>query len=104
MKSIQSLYTTWKVGRLVQQLECNHRIWITGVHKSGVLWYMPSFSLHGFSHVTTLEPQQYWKWIEEDQLLRGNNHSTIIIGNSYLVTNLQVHPITFEIKLHIIIE
>jgi len=97
--SIQSLYTKWKVGRYIQIHQPKQTVWITAVHKSGVMWYMPSYSLHGFAHVSTLEPKQYWKWKEDENTLCG---STVIqMGHSYVATRLHVTPHTYDVKVTI---
>lgn len=99
-KAIQSLYTTWKITRYVQQLPLPHQVWVTGVNRGGVLWYMPSFSLNGFAHVSTILPKQYWNFTTNT--LQGKQH-TIQIGNSYHVTHLSINPITYDVLVTITI-
>lgn len=93
-RTLQHLYHTWKIGRYIQSVSITHTVWITGVSKAGVIWYLPQYSLNGFAHVSVLEPKQFWKW--EDGVLKGKS-GEICVGNSYEVTWLRVHPITFEI-------
>jgi exoribonuclease R len=50
-----------------------YKIWITGINKNGILWYMPSLSLNGFIHVACLKPKQIWKF-ENEELIGENNH------------------------------
>jgi exoribonuclease R len=97
-KAIQSLYTTWKIARHVRHLPLPHQVWVTGVNRGGVLWYMPSFSLNGFAHVSTILPKQYWTFTTTS--LQGKHHA-IRVGNSYLVTHLDVDPITYAILVTI---
>jgi hypothetical protein len=64
---------------------------------------MPSYSLHGFAHVSTLEPKQYWKW-NEDQLSGTNPGSqsiNITVGQSYVATRLIVEPYTYHVSITI---
>lgn len=100
-KAIQQLYTTWKITRYVSQLPLPHRIWVTGVNRGGVLWYMPYFSLNGFAHVSTLLPKQYW--VFQQNTLCGHQH-TIRVGHSYPVTSFAFDPITYDISIAITIK
>jgi ribonuclease R len=100
-RTLQHLYSAWKIGRHIQTNTETHTIWITGVSKAGVIWYLPQFSLNGFAHVSMLEPKQFWKW--EDGALKGNK-ATIRVGQSYRVSWIQVNPITFETTIRICIE
>jgi len=99
-RTLQHLYHSWKIGRYVQTITTTHTVWITGVSKAGVIWYLPQYSLNGFAHVSVLEPKQFWKW--EDGALKGKS-GEIRVGNSYQVTWLRVHPVTFEISIGIYI-
>ena len=101
VKSIQSLYTKWKIGRYIQTYQPKQTIWITGVHKSGVSWYMPSYSLDGFAHVSTFEPKQYWKWKEEEKTLSDSNSIDIKVGQSYVATRIMVTPYTYHVSITI---
>jgi exoribonuclease R len=100
-RTLQHLYTTWKIGRHIQMVSTTHIIWITGISRAGVIWYLPQFSLNGFAHVTMLEPKQFWKW--EDGVLKGKTEE-IRVGRSYTVSQLQVNPITFEASIKIFIK
>ena len=95
---MQHLYNTWKIGRHIQTVAEVHTVWITGVSKAGVIWYLPQYSLNGFAHVSVLQPKQFWKY--EDGRLKGKT-CEIQVGNSYNVSWLKVNPITFEIGIQI---
>ena len=97
-RTLQHLYNTWKIGRHIQTVAEVHTVWITGVSKAGVIWYLPQYSLNGFAHVSVLQPKQFWKY--EDGRLKGKT-CEIQVGNSYNVSWLKVNPITFEIGIQI---
>lgn len=97
VKSLQCLYTKWKIGRYIATHQPKQTVWITGVSRSGVNWYMPAYSLHGFAHVTALEPKQFWKWKEEDKTLCGK--TIIRLGKSYVATKIMVMPVTYDIQV-----
>jgi hypothetical protein len=100
-RTLQHLYANWKIGRYIQSVQTTHTVWITGVNKSGIIWYLPRFSLNGYAHVTMLEPKQFWKW--EDGALKGKQ-CKIRVGNSYQASELIVNPITFDTSIHILIK
>jgi ribonuclease R len=86
VRSIQDIYINWKVIRWLNENENekNQTIWVTGVSKSGIMWFMPSLSLNGFIHVSLLEPKQYWNYNEIDGVLEGSR--IIKIGDKIDVT------------------
>ena len=99
-KMIQQLYSNWKIGRYISTLNNTYRVWITSVSKSGVIWYMPSFSLNGFTHVTRIFPTQYWKWDESKETLQGKN-KIIHVGMECNGIIQHIHPISFQIQMDI---
>jgi len=106
VRSIQDLYTNWKVVRHVQSLhnqDANHRfdIWITDVKKGGVLWFMPSLSLNGFAHVSTLVPNQFWYFDYVKNTLQGS--TLISVGNHYQASVNSIDPVTNVLNLAIYI-
>jgi ribonuclease R len=112
VRSIQDLYTMWKIIRHVQnesqlykithKKEKLYEVWITDVKKGGVLWFMPSMSLNGFAHVSSLEPKQFWYFDCTKNTLQGDsNKATILIGNKMEATISNVDPITYAINLTI---
>jgi len=81
VRSAQDIYINWKVIRWLDANEKRQTVWVTGISKSGVMWFMPSMSLNGFMHVSTLEPKQYWKYDEINATLVGqSNNNTISVG------------------------
>ena len=60
VRALQDMYERWKVTRHLATLAESPPVYATGIHRAGVQWFMPSMSLNGFSHVSTLEPKQYW--------------------------------------------
>jgi len=102
VKAAQDIYISWKVMRWVNEnTETFVEIWVTGVNKSGILWYMPSLSLNGFIHVSNLEPKQYWKY--ENEQLQGTTIISVgkkleakIVGVDHIKsqTTLKLKPIS----------
>lgn len=68
VRAAQDIYMSWKKIRWLKTLPGPHEIWVTGVSKAGVLWFMPSLSLNGFLHISLLEPKQFWAF-DNDTLL-----------------------------------
>ena len=108
VRSIQDLYINWKIVRHIQNMITNNSaqtfdVWITDVKKGGVLWFMPSFSLNGFAHVSTLKPTQFWYFDQLKNTLQGSepNKLTISIGKQYKATITSIDPITYVLNLTI---
>ena len=101
VKICQDTYINWKLIRyLKENMNDNYEIWITGIHKSGFLWFMPSLSLNGFMHVASLKPKQYWKF--ENEELIGDNNQRYKIGDKLNAKVVKVDDITGGIDLEII--
>jgi exoribonuclease R len=81
VKICQDTYINWKLIRYIKSNINNntYEIWITGINKNGILWFMPSLSLNGFIHVASLQPKQIWKF-ENDELI-GNDNKKFKIGD-----------------------
>jgi len=62
VKAAQDIYMGWKKARWLKSLPGPHEIWVTGVSKAGILWFMPSLSMNGFIHISALEPKQFWAY------------------------------------------
>jgi len=62
VKAAHDIYMGWKKVRWLKSLPGPHEIWVTGVSKAGILWFMPSLSMNGFIHISTLEPKQFWTY------------------------------------------
>ena len=76
----QDTYINWKLIRWIKNnMNLVYEIWITGIHKSGFLWFMPSLLLNGFIHVASIKPKQFWKF-ENDELI-GDNNKIFKIGD-----------------------
>jgi len=73
VKICQDTYINWKLTRYIKNNMNNsiYEIWITGINKNGILWFMPSLSLNGFIHVASLKPKQIWNF-ENDKLIGDN--------------------------------
>ena len=74
-----------------------YEIWITGINKNGILWYMPSLSLNGFIHVACLRPKQFWKF--ENEELIGENNQVYKISDKLNARVDTVNDITGVINL-----
>jgi exoribonuclease R len=101
VKICQDTYLNWKIIRYVKEnMNNTYEIWITGVHQSGILWFMPSLSLNGFIHVATLKPSQYWKF--ENEELIGENNQVYKIGDKLNTKVDKIDDITGNIMLELI--
>jgi exoribonuclease R len=102
VRSIQDMYTHWKVIRYVMMEPKVYEVWITDVKKGGVLWFIPSLSLNGFAHVSTLSPKQFWYFDYSKNTLEGQqNKSLIAIGKKFQATVDGVDMITYSPNLTI---
>jgi exoribonuclease R len=100
VKICQDTYINWKITRYVKEnMNNTYQIWITGINKNGILWYMPSLSLNGFIHVACLKPSQFWQF--ENEELIGNNQ-IYKIGDKLNARIDKVDDITGIIELEII--
>jgi exoribonuclease R len=106
VRSIQDLYSTWKIARHIQYLVDaaknshsevkNFDIWITDVKKGGVLWFMPDMSLNGFAHVSTLSPKQFWYFDYSKNTLEGQFNGVMVnVGKKFKASLDSIDPITF---------
>ncbi len=100
VKTLQNVYTTWKIGRYIRTLPNEHRVWITSVKKSGVMWYMPSLSLNGYTHVSGLRPKQFWKWVPEDEMLQ-NGDMAFRVGQECIGKIVSMDTVTYVIQMEI---
>jgi len=102
VRSIQDMYIHWKVIRHVMSEPKVYEVWITDVKKGGVLWFIPSLSLNGFAHVSTLSPKQFWYFDYSKNTLEGQqNKSLISIGKKFQATVDSVDMITYSPNLTI---
>lgn len=93
-RAAQDIYRSWKVIQWLQKNKENQDIWVTGVNKSGILWFMPSLSLNGFIHISEIEPKQYWKFdLNKESLIGQNNGLIISLGKRLLTTNIRIDVI-----------
>jgi exoribonuclease R len=98
VKICQDTYLNWKIIRYVKQnMNNTYEIWITGINKNGILWYMPSLSLNGFIHVACLRPKQFWKF--ENEELIGENNQVYKISDKLNARIDTVNDITGVINL-----
>ena len=101
VRSIQDLYIKWKSIRWLRQLPGPHEIWVSGVSKAGILWFMPSLSLNGFLHISELKPVQYWKF-DGEMLIGTKSGHTISLGLKLLAHVASIDEVTntVSLKLH----
>jgi ribonuclease R len=83
VKTAQDIYMNWKKIRWLKTLPGPHEIWVTGVSRAGILWFMPSLSLNGFLHISLLEPKQFWFY--DNDTLFGSKES-VKIGDKMTAT------------------
>jgi hypothetical protein len=97
----QDTYINWKIIRwLKKNMDNIIEIWITGIHKSGFMWFSPSLSLNGFIHVASIKPRQFWKF-ENDELI-GENEKIFKIGDKLKSKVDKIDEITGVISLELI--
>jgi len=96
VRSLQDLYTNWKVIRHLEKNQA-YTVYVTDIKKTGVLWFMPSMSLNGYSHVSTLKPSQYWTF--DKSTLQGLDKQVIRVGAMYEATIISIDPITYTVNL-----
>jgi ribonuclease R len=102
-RKLQDLHKTW---HLVQYLASplrgaqDHVVYIVGIKsRSGVYWFLPSLSLDGFAHISTLLPRQYWSMSESDELVGAT--TTIRVGDAFYATVESIDPATSRIAMRI---
>lgn len=101
VRAIQSLYTLWKVIRHLRTLPVGpHEIWLTGVSPAGVMWFMPSLSLNGFMHVSTLVPTQYWSF-EDDRLVGKTTGAVLAVGTKLNAFCKKIDDVTSTVSLYL---
>jgi ribonuclease R len=99
VRSFQTMYTTWKMTRWMATVPV-HTVWITRVMKSGAMWFIPSMSISGYTHISMLYPKQYWAWNVVDNSLHGQSTNHVIeTGKVYRGIIQDVDPITSNINL-----
>ena len=100
VKICQDTYLNWKIIRYVKEnMNNTYEIWITGINKNGILWYLPSLSLNGFIHVACLRPKQMWKFVNEE--LIGENNQIYKIGDKLNARIDTVNDISGVLELSI---
>lgn len=101
VKICQDTYINWKLIRYIKNnMNFIYQIWITGINKSGILWFLPDLLLNGFIHVACLRPKQFWKF-ENDELI-GDNNQVYKIGDKLNARVDTVNDITGVINLELL--
>jgi exoribonuclease R len=99
-KVLQDLYTHWKITHWLKQVKVLEPVYCTDVKKVGVMWFMPSLHLNGFTHVSGLVPSQFWAYDEGIQTLTGGQtKQTIHVGQKLVPILDRLDPITGGISL-----
>jgi len=103
VNTLQDLYERWKITRHLATLTVRPVVYITSVHRAGVQWFMPSLSLNGFSHVSTLDPTQFWALRSgsvQPEYLQGAVEA-VRVGDAFHAVVVGVDPITCVVQLRI---
>ena len=100
VRSAQDIYINWKVMRWLKGDLNPKEIWITGVSKSGIMWYMPSLSLNGFIHVTGLKPKQFWKY-DDSTLIGQSSNEKMETGQKLSACVISIDTITSTVTLEL---
>jgi len=98
VRALQNIYLDWKKLRYLATLPDPHTVWVTGVSKSGLLWFMPDLSVNGFVHVSSILPTQYWTY--DGSSLSGNNVK-ISVGDRLQAYITKVSLVTLEVTLKV---
>ena len=99
VRSFQTIYTSWKMTRWMTIIP-THEVWITCLMKSGAMWFIPSMSISGYTHISMLYPKQYWAWNPINNALYGQLTDHVIeTGKAYRGIIQDVDPITFNLTL-----
>ena len=83
-RALQTLYKKWKIQRYASLTF--QTIWITGVNRGGVMWFLPALSMSGYAHISTIEPKRRWiyhvsHWSHGELYLRvGQSYSAMMNG------------------------
>ncbi len=95
VRSLQDLYERWKTMRWIQALpaDTKHNAYVTDTKKAGIMWFIPSLLLNGFSHVATLQPPQFWGYREAMNYLVGAAR-TIGLGDIVDAKLSDINPLT----------
>lgn len=95
VRSLQDLYERWKTLRWIQTLhvDTRYRAYITDVKRVGVMWFIPSLLLNGFSHVATLRPAQFWGFRDDMGHLLGATR-TVGLGDALDAVLSNINPLT----------
>jgi len=95
VRSLQDVYERWKTMRWIQSqpADTRYKLYSTDVKKAGIMWFIPSLLLNGFSHVSTLQPKQFWRFDERTSHLLGST-GTLKLGDELSVTLSGIHPLT----------
>ena len=101
IKTIQNVYNTWKIHRHLLTIPNEYEVWVTSVSKNGVMWYMPSYSLNGYTHISNIFPKQFWLY--NDGILKGKKNE-INVGKKCKGIIIDRDPLKFTISLRIVSE
>ena len=100
-RGLQDLYKTWHLVRHLSTLGIqDHIVYIVGIKpRGGVYWFLPSLSLDGFAHISTLSPRQYWSSSGDGELTGAATR--IRVGDAFYATLDSVDPVTSQIAMRI---
>ena len=65
------------------------------------MWYMPSYSLNGYTHISNIFPKQFWLY--NDGILKGKKNE-INVGKKCKGIIIDRDPLKFTISLRIVSE
>jgi ribonuclease R len=99
-RTLQDVYMNWKIIHWLKTIKVLEPVYITDVKKVGVMWFMPSLLLNGFTHVANIVPNQFWAFDSETQSLSGPKAATPIhVSNKMTPILDRIDPITGAIYL-----
>jgi exoribonuclease R len=102
-RALQDLYSGWKIAQWYSAHPDNYTVYVTDVKQVGVMWYMPTLSLNGFTHVRQIKPSQYYTFdMRTQSLVGGNDGIRISLGQPMTSVLIEIDAITFipQLELH----
>ncbi len=94
-RKLQEVYTSWKIAQWYTAHPETHTVYITDVKQVGVMWYMPTLSLNGFTHVRQIKPSQYYTFdLRTQSLVGATDGIRISLGQPITAVLVEMDPIT----------
>jgi ribonuclease R len=94
-RTLQDVYTSWKIAQWYAAHPGPQTVYITDVKQAGVMWFMPTLSLNGFTHVRQIRPSQFYTFdIRTQSLLGTTDGSSISVGHTRIANLVDLDTVT----------